>query len=269
VLELGAGPPLLLLHGGGDGAFQWVPILRSLAKRHRVFAVDRPGHGLADAFDYGGVDFLEHARTFVGDVLDVLELEKSALLANSTGGLWAAVYALAEPDRVSRLVIAGAPPGVTREAPLPMRLMGVPFAGRPLGRLMMGKPSREGNRKFWGQLLVVHPERLSDELLDVDVAHMRRNVESVLGLLGSMIGPRGVRHHVVLGTRWSALEVPTLFVCGERDALFTHRMAQAWESFTATSAHIRVVRVPAAGHLPWMDEPERVLLEVESFLGAE
>jgi pimeloyl-ACP methyl ester carboxylesterase len=31
VLELGAGPPLLLVHGGGDGAFEWVPILVSLA----------------------------------------------------------------------------------------------------------------------------------------------------------------------------------------------------------------------------------------------
>ena len=27
VLELGAGAPLLLVHGGADGAFEWVPIL--------------------------------------------------------------------------------------------------------------------------------------------------------------------------------------------------------------------------------------------------
>jgi hypothetical protein len=26
VLELGAGPPLLLVHGGGDGAFERVPM---------------------------------------------------------------------------------------------------------------------------------------------------------------------------------------------------------------------------------------------------
>jgi pimeloyl-ACP methyl ester carboxylesterase len=51
VLELGAGSPLLLVHGGGDGAFEWVPILAALARHRRVLAVDRPGHGLADPFD--------------------------------------------------------------------------------------------------------------------------------------------------------------------------------------------------------------------------
>src|ERR671924_2382154 len=83
LLELGAGPPLLLVHGGGDGAFEWVPVLPALARNRRVLAVDRPGHGLADPFDYRGVDLLEHARTFLGDVLDALELPSVDVVANS------------------------------------------------------------------------------------------------------------------------------------------------------------------------------------------
>jgi len=134
---------------------------------------------------------------------------------------------------------------------------------------MIGKPSREGSRKFWGQLLVVHPERLSDELLDVDVAHMRRNVESILGLLGSLIGPRGIRRGLVLGERWSALEVPTLLLLGVSDAFVTSGMAKAWASIAGRNPRVRIVHVPGAGHVPWMDEPDRVLLEVERFLGAE
>ena len=133
VLELGDGPPLLLVHGGGDGAFEWVPILATLAETHRVLAVDRPGHGLADAFSYRDVDLQPHVRSFVADVLDALELESTDVLANSIGGYWAAVFALAEPQRVRRLVIAGVPPGVVRDAPLPMRVMGVPVVG-PLDR---------------------------------------------------------------------------------------------------------------------------------------
>jgi len=43
LLELGDGPPLLLVHGGADGAFEWVPILPALARNRRVLAVDRPG----------------------------------------------------------------------------------------------------------------------------------------------------------------------------------------------------------------------------------
>ena len=117
VLELGDGPPLLLLHGGGDAAFEWVPILEALARRHRVLAVDRPGHGLADPFDYTGVDVLEHAVVFIREILDALELETVDIAANSLGGLWSVVFALEAPDRVSRLALVGAVPGVTRWVP--------------------------------------------------------------------------------------------------------------------------------------------------------
>ena len=55
VFELGSGSPLLYVHGGLGGAYELVPILASLAKNHCVFAVDRPGHGLASPFDYRGV----------------------------------------------------------------------------------------------------------------------------------------------------------------------------------------------------------------------
>ena len=69
LFELGNGAPLLYVHGGLGGAFELVPILRALAENHRVLVVDRPGHGFADPFDYHGVDLLDHARTFLGDIL--------------------------------------------------------------------------------------------------------------------------------------------------------------------------------------------------------
>ncbi len=65
VFELGRGSPLLYVHGGLGGAYELVPILASLAKNHRVLAVDRPGHGLATPFDYRSVDLLDHGRTFL------------------------------------------------------------------------------------------------------------------------------------------------------------------------------------------------------------
>ena len=40
----------------------------------------------------------------------------------------------------------------------------------------------------------------------------------------------------------------------------------AWDDIAARNASIRVVRVPEAGHLPWFDEPERVVDELERFL---
>lgn len=153
VLELGSGPPLLLLHGALDNAFLWAPILLALARNRRVLAVDFPGHGLADAFDYTDVDLLDLAPTFLRDILDTLELPSAAIVGCSMGGLSSVAFALAALDRVSRLVLVGAPPGVTRGVPLPLRLLGLlAVIGRPLARLLMSKPTREGTGSSWGRL---------------------------------------------------------------------------------------------------------------------
>ena len=265
VLELGDGPPLLLVHGGGDAAFEWVPVLETLARRHRVLAVDRPGHGLADPFDYDGVDILEHAVVFLREILDALELDAVDIAGNSMGGLWSVAFALEAPDRVSRLALVGAPPGVTRRVPMMLWVFGLPLLARPVARRLLSNPTQEGSREFWGKLLVAHPERLDDVLLDMEVAHMRRNAESVISVMTRIAGPLG-RRLPKLGERWTTLGVPTLALLGERDAFMTAKTWAAWDGIAARNPSIRVVRVPEAGHLPWFDEPERVVDELERFL---
>jgi len=268
LLELGDGAPLLLVHGGGDGAFEWMPILSALARTRRVLVVDRPGHGLAEPFDYRGVDLLEHACTFLRDILDALDLPTADIAANSIGGLWAAAFASDSPQRVSRLLLVGAPAGVARDVPLVLRLMSLPLVGRPLGRLMMSNPTRDGNRKFWGQVLVAHPERLEDAFLDVDVAHTRRNLDSILSLI-RCVG-RGLRGgHLILGDRWQTLKVPTLFLGGEHDVFVPPKVEKALHAIAEGNPNVRLIRIPDAGHLPWLDEPERVVAEIERFLAIE
>ena len=70
----------------------------------------------------------------------------------------------------------------------------------------------------------------------------------------------------MLGERWQALSVPTLALFGERDAFMTPKSWAAWADIDARNPSIRTVRVPDAGHLPWFDEPERVVDELERFL---
>lgn len=263
VLELGAGPPLLLVHGGGNSTSEWAPILSALARNHRVIAVDRPGHGLADPFDYRGVDLLDHARTFFRDILDTLELRAVDIVANSMGGLLSVVFAIDAPEHVSRLVLVGAPAGVTRSVPRQLWMFGLPLIGQPLGRLFLSNPTRESIRKFWGEILVVHPETLEDTLLDANVAHMRRNNGSILSLLQCAIDVGGLRNRLILGERWQALKVPTLFLWGERDAFTPPDVA---EPIAEQNPNIRVIRIPDAGHLPWIDDSERVIDEIEHFL---
>ena len=211
---------------------------------------------------------LEHARTFLRDILDALELRAVDIVANSIGGLWSVSFALVAPDRVSRLALVGAPPGVSREAPIQLWLFGLPLVGRWLGRLLLSNPARDSSRRFWGQILVAHPERLDDTLLDADVAHMRRNRGSVIGLMWCIVGVGGLRRHLLLGERWQALKVPTVFLWGERDAFMTLKVLEAWEEIAALNSNISIARVPDAGHLPWMDGPERVVIEIEGFMAS-
>ncbi len=262
VQELGEGPPLLLVHGGFGDAFDWAPILPALARTRRVLAIDRPGHGLSDPFDYRGVDVLAHGRRFLAESLDALGLPRVDIVANSMGGLWSVALALEEPRRVSRLALVGAPAGMKRWLPAQLRAMRWPVVGAAV-RTLMRRPSRQSTRSFWGQICVAHPERLSDEILDAAAASQRANCRSWFGLAERCISPGGLHPALVVGERWQRLEVPVLFAWGEHDAFGPPAEGQA---VAATMKNARVVAVPRAGHLPWLDEPSVTTDAVLSFL---
>lgn len=268
LIELGTGSPLLYVHGGLGGAYEIVPILVALAQNHRVLAIDRPGHGLADPFDYRGVDLLDHARTFLGDILAALELPSVDVMANSLGGLWAVVFAIDAASRVSRLLLVGAPVGLKRQVPRQLLPLGLPLIGQRLGRYAFSNATRTESRKFWGQVIVKHPERVDDLVLDYDVANMRRNVESMLGLVSCIASARrlGYRRELVLGERWRDLTTPTLLVWGEFDAFGSPEEGQA---LVARNPNLRLVRIAGAGHNLWFDDPESVVAEIERFLASQ
>ena len=263
VLALGSGRPLLLIHGGLSSSCEWLPIMSALAEDHSVFAVDQPGHGGADEFDYTGVDLNAHSVTFVGDVLDSLGLSESAIMANSIGGLLAARFAEARPDRVTRLAFAGFPAGLRRKPPLPFRMLALP--GFP--RLAMGNPNPRGSRKFMGDgLAVARPDELPDELIDCDVANTRRHLESFITLVKRIINLRGVRPQWLLNEGWRSMPPGTTILWGENEPWATPDWGKA--TLAEMDAPIRVVPIPEAGHLPWLDQPGLVVRETKRVLGA-
>ena len=200
--------------------------------------------------------------TFLADVTTELDVGPMAICASSLGGLFSGRFAADEPNSVSRLVVLGMPGGYKRSVPLPLRMLGLPVLGGPLGRLVMLKPTRDGNRKFWGQILVAHPELVDDSVLDADVASQIRNKQSQLSFIAGALGLRGMRSELLEGSRWDVLGIPTLFIWGESDV---YGAPEEGEALIAENPSLRLVRVPDAGHLVWFDAPEIVTREIQNF----
>ncbi len=109
--DLGAGDPILLIHGFGTTAtINWV---RSgwadalVAGGRRVVAVDNRGHGESAKFydpaAYRMMDLAEDARR----LLDHLGIRRADVMGYSMGSRIAALLALGHPDRVRSLIIGG------------------------------------------------------------------------------------------------------------------------------------------------------------------
>jgi pimeloyl-ACP methyl ester carboxylesterase len=99
----GSGPALVCLHAIGHGAADFARIRARLRGRHRVLALDWPGHGnsAADQLPTSAVRYAD----LLGGFLDAAGVEHPVLLGNSIGGAAAIRYAAAHPDRVRALIL--------------------------------------------------------------------------------------------------------------------------------------------------------------------
>jgi pimeloyl-ACP methyl ester carboxylesterase len=102
----GAGPPVLVLHGGlgyiEDMSFQ----IRALAKSHFVVAVDSRGHGRSTGAD-GPLSYSLMSDDMV-KVLDSLKINRVDVVGWSDGGIIGIDLAIRHPERVRRLVAISA-----------------------------------------------------------------------------------------------------------------------------------------------------------------
>ncbi|AVH24004.1 alpha/beta fold hydrolase [Nocardia cyriacigeorgica] len=105
--EAGEGAPLLLLHGSGPGVTGWRNFRGNLgvfAEHFRCLILEFPGFGVSD--DFGGHPMVT-ALEAVGRFVDALGLDRVDIIGNSMGGGVALNYAIAQPDKVGKLVTIG------------------------------------------------------------------------------------------------------------------------------------------------------------------
>jgi 4,5:9,10-diseco-3-hydroxy-5,9,17-trioxoandrosta-1(10),2-diene-4-oate hydrolase len=259
-LAAGTGPPLVLLHGAGDNAFDWRWVMPALASTHRVYAPDLPGSGESarPLDDYSPAFFTR----FVAAFLDALGVDHAAVIGNSLGGLVGLRLALAEPQRVTALGLVSSG-GLGREVTYALRSLALPGYGKlavAWGKRRPGAAQRALGR---AALVFARPRGAPREWIEEQyrLARLPGFLEAQLATLRAQVGLKGQRE--VLVDRLAQLERPTMVVWGTRDRVLPY--SQAKEAFSRLpEGYLELIS--ECGHLPQVEQPERFVSGLRQFL---
>lgn len=108
--DVGSGPVLVLLHGGGPGATglgNFRGNVPALADSFRLLIPDQPGFGASRLTTDSGLPYPVVSAKATIELLDSLGVDRAHVVGNSMGGGVALQMALARPDLVDRLVLMG------------------------------------------------------------------------------------------------------------------------------------------------------------------
>ena len=272
----GGNVPLLLLHGNAWSSRSWDLLFESLPDRFSLYAPDMRGFG--DSTYLTPIDSLSELANDVEAFVDALGLEPFHLLGWSTGGGVAMRVAIDDPERVRKLVLLS--PVGTRGYELPA----LDDSGQPTGELLA---TREG--------IAASPQVAS--MLDAqrtdDAAMMRAGLDAAVftgtgtpdpgyfdAFVEDALAQRNYLDVVHALTRFnvadehngirsgtgeaSAIDVPTLVLWGDRDALTTEERAR--QTAEDIGANATLVVFEGSGHAIPTDEPDRFLDELTDFL---
>jgi pimeloyl-ACP methyl ester carboxylesterase len=252
------GPPVLLIHGFTASTLVWSDVLLPIAERgFRVVAVDLVGFGFSGK-PRGGEYTIDAQARMIVRLMDQLGMESATLVGSSYGGAIAATCALDYPERVSRLVLAGA---VTNDEAKKMPLLRVaasPIVGDLLSPLLLD--SRWMVRRRMRKIYNEEAEHLFDEKR-LEAHHRPLRAAST--------------HRAVLRTlrRWKAdriardahrIKQPALLIWGENDLDIPLRHG---EYLHRVMPNARLIVFRRCGHLPQEEYPREFTELVTEFCG--
>jgi pimeloyl-ACP methyl ester carboxylesterase len=251
----GTGPPLVLVHGLGGSATNWVELAPLLRPHFRLVIPDLPGHGASEPL--AGVSGLQ---PYADRVAAVMEHERSIpapVVGHSLGGLVVLRLALRRPQSVSAVVLAAAA-GLSVGGVWGRNLLTAVTVVRP-GRLagryrLLVARSRWLRRVVFGVVSVADPVGLSDV--------------SVEGFLAGQV------LHTDTGSAWRALRdddprqelerlrQPALVLWGADDVQLP--LDDAFEYARRLRAPLRVIA--GCGHLLIGERPDPCADAIHQFL---
>ncbi|GJL65182.1 MAG: putative hydrolase YugF [Nitrospirales bacterium] len=258
-IEIGSGPPLILIHGLGGAMWNWEHQQFALSSHYRVITVDLLGSGMSAKPDITYSP--SKLTTFFLQFMNALEIDKATLLGNSMGAGLAMATALTEPHRVQSLIlISGFPQTLngTIHSPLYQRFLEhrPPLWLAKIGNWLAGR---------WATKQVLEEILYDVALLTpliVERSYQNRIQTDVLTPIYSLMEHMDEwEHHY--GVRLQEILQPTLILWGEEDQVFQPAVGQhLHELIPQTTWHL----IPKAGHLLQWEKPEQVNAYIQEFL---
>ncbi|WP_282783272.1 MULTISPECIES: alpha/beta hydrolase [unclassified Nocardia] len=246
-IERGSGEPLVLLHGAGGTARNWLPVMDRLAVDRRVIALDFPGFGRTP-FPDDAVFGMDWAMGELAAELRRLGIDGPVDLAGNSMGGW---FALEAAKRgMARSVVALAPAGLWRRG-MP-GLLYTQFHSMLAGSMLTRGPGAAVLRippvRYAGLAVVAsRPWRISA----AEGIRMVRDLDrSERALRIAVSHARGLRFE-----GGQDIDAPVTVAFGTRDLMLPSGVSQHRDQLPA---HTRWVRLPGCGHVPMSDDPDLV-----------
>jgi pimeloyl-ACP methyl ester carboxylesterase len=248
-VEAGQGPLVVLLHGFTGAKENWLPLMRRLAKTHRVIAPDLPGWGESarePGADYGPTAQVERIAAF----LRALGPPPALLVGHSMGGQFTGLLAARHPELVGRVVL--------------MSAAGVRFKENAFGRAVVEGQNpfevrtRAELHRYLG-IVFSDPPFVPWPADEAIVRQRRADVafeQAVLDGIGR--GPEAFSLQDELG----AIRAPVLLLWCRDDKVIDVSSAAI---FSAGLRDSRTVLLDQCGHMPMMAKPDAVAHALERF----
>lgn len=255
--ELGAGPPVVLLHGLYDTHRAWRRVAPLLAEHFRVLMPDLCGSGWSGRPD-APYTLSWHAQV-ISEWMETVGVAKAHVCGHSYGGGVAQWMLLQARSRIDRLALVD-PGGLGREVVVWLRLVGFPVLGRRVTPLVL--------RHLMPRILELWPaafgdmEREEREAL-VEMSRIpgtdrafQRTVESVINLSGQYMQTMQHAHEV------SDMPPMALF-WGSQDPIIPVRHG---EEIVARAEGITLTTYQGCGHFPHLGAPAAFARDLVDFL---
>ena len=257
--------PIVLLHDIASVNALALPLIGALPNR-RILAVDWPGHGLSGPSVLPrGTDLRAHVVAVLDEVVAAFQLAQVDMIGHSLGGQFALYFALRRRTTVRRLVLLGAPGAAFAEArPAAVeRALAIPVVGTGILGLSTSEHfyRRRSERRIGSRGLDGYP----DQITEIGYLASQRSdfAPSVASMFRALMTPFAARPLTALShDELATIGIPVLMVWGADDIVMTPASGRA--SFDAIPG-AELLEI-AGGHMPWLNDPERVASAVSAFL---